>query len=165
MDYNIVWKTVLAQFLNTTIVTFAIRVIPIIYALNVEAKDRQGVKFSGENIWGKVGLLNLVYTLFFNNIFITIGMRLFDYMYLLNVFKRWRTEKAIKAGTCRLTEEEAHAIFRLPPTYVALSYVFIVKTMLFTMFYQSIMPIAAVYTIITFIGIYWIDKVKSLLRS
>ncbi len=164
MDYNIVWKTVLAQFLNTTIVTFAVKVIPIVYKLNVPATERQG-KFAGEAIWGDAGLLNLVYTLFFNNIWMTIGMRLFDYMYLLNVFKRWRTERSIKAGTCVLTEEEAHAIFKLPPTYVALSYVFIVKTMLFTMFYQSIMPIAGVYTIITFIGVYWIDKVKSLLRS
>ena len=51
MDYNLAWKTITAQFLNTTFVVFIIKVGPIVGALNTEATVRTG-KFDGRNIWG-----------------------------------------------------------------------------------------------------------------
>jgi len=45
----------------------------------------------------------MVYTLFFNNLILTVLMRIGDYWYALNWFKRWKTERAIKANTCVLT--------------------------------------------------------------
>jgi hypothetical protein len=66
MDYNIVWKTVTAQFLNTSMVAFLVKVIPIMSFLNEPAKSR-GEDFDASvltNIWGTQGLFNMVFLLF-----------------------------------------------------------------------------------------------------
>ena len=73
MDYNIVWKTVTAQFLNTTMVLFSIKIFPIIRELNIP-KDQREEELDGSNLWGPSGLLNLTYTLMFNQIIVTVGM-------------------------------------------------------------------------------------------
>jgi hypothetical protein len=84
-----IWKTVTAQFLNTTMVTFVIKY----FAYESDKKA----------IWGGSGLLPYVLALFMNQCIVTPLFRIVDYWWLINWCKRRSARNSIKEGTCALT--------------------------------------------------------------
>jgi len=58
-----------------------------------------------------------------------------------------------------LTQEEAHEVFQLPEYDIVSKYVLITSTMLFTVFYHSVLPLGTCFTIVFLVITYLIDKV------
>ena len=59
-----------------------------------------------------------------------------------------------------MTQEEAHEVFQLPEYDILTKYIYITSTMLFTVFYQPVIPIGSICTIVYLIITYYIDKVN-----
>merc|ERR1719476_749958 len=95
-----------------------------------------------------------------NQVIMTPFFRIFDYWWLINWAKRYFARSAIEEGTSVLTQEEAHKLFEYPKLNVTWYYIGITKIMLFTFFYQGIMPVGSFFTLITFFFMYWIEKFK-----
>jgi len=128
------------------------------YEFDITIKDNKLT--GGYHVWGPGGLLPIVMGLFMNQTFMTPFFRCFDYWWVLNWNKRRVARNDIADGKSVLTMEEAFKIFEYPKFSVTYYYINITKVMLFTFFYQGIMPLGSLFTLATFFICYWIEKFK-----
>jgi len=151
-EFSMIWKTVAAQFSNTSVILFALKVAQH----NYEDDKSQ--------IWGRHGLINQVYLVIQNAAIAQVTYKSLDIPYFTKRLEIRKTTKEIKENTCVLTQEEAHEIFEYPMFDMVENYVDITKYMLSACFYHSILPLGTCWTIFILFVAYWQDKYRLLRR-
>lgn len=76
--------------------------------------------------------------------------------YFIRLYQRWRLQR--DKHTFNLNQQEANLIFEGPPVDIAEKYAHIQKTMLFTVFYASLLPVGILISLGGLIISYWVDK-------
>lgn len=143
-DCSLAQKKVIGIFLNTT----------MIYIL---------ISYAFENFVGQNGLVDSLFSIYLSNIIVHTMLQIFDPLYLLKIFQRWRLKKNLE--TSNLIQSEANNLFEQPKLNIAFLFSSVLNMMLFSSFYSSLIPIGPLLGIITLIVYYWVYKFLLLRRA
>lgn len=136
-------KLSIAQFANTTIVTFLVCV------------------FLTKNFYYNGGLIFTQFMVFISNAIIAPSINISFPAYIIGQLKRWFI---VGKRDELMTQEEAHELAEFPQFEIAKFYAQIMQTMYLTAFYAPILPLGSLVSIIALIIHYWIHK-YNLLRK
>lgn len=137
-------KLAWAQFLNTSIITFA-------------------VAWFTNNYWGPGGMIESIIFVFQMNAFYTPIYNLVNIWYWLRVYNRSKAKR--EGDQSKLTQSEAMLLFEHPQVDFATSYSGIIKSLFSAAFYAPVVPIVLVWTLLGIFLCYWVDKYNILRKS
>ena len=143
-DCSLAQKKVVGIFLNTT----------MIYIL---------ISYTFDNFVGQNGLVDSLFSIYLSNIVVNTLLQIFDPLYILKIFQRWRLRKNLE--TSNLIQSEANALFEQPKLNIAFLFSSVLNMMLFSSFYSSLIPLGPLLGIITLFVYYWVYKYLLLRRA
>ena len=138
---SVATKLAWAQFFNTSIITFAVALI-------------------SKNYWGTGGMIESIISVFQVNAFYTPLYNLANIWYWIGKCKRSRAKG--QGDQSFLTQKEAMALFEYPKFDFATSYSALIKSAFSAAFYAPVVPIALVWTLVSIVLCYWVDKYNNL---
>ncbi|CAD8115595.1 unnamed protein product [Paramecium primaurelia] len=135
----------IAQFVNSALVTW------LVFTLLFD-----------ENYYKDGGLIYNQTYVFISNMIIPAITAILDPSYWLKVYQRYQEEQKGKYSVC--TQEQLHKLFENNEETLSDRYAGIIKTMLMTSFYASIIPLGILFSIIALTILYWVYKYQFLRR-
>jgi hypothetical protein len=137
-DYYVSYtrKLTIAQFLNTSIISFLIAMI-------------------SQNYWGQSGLVTAIIQVFIYNAIIPWVMDIIDMFYWMKVLAR---NKVRKNGAANMTQLALNKLFENYQFDFATKYATYLKTLLSAALYAPLVPSVMPIAVVGLMGSYWIDK-------
>ncbi|CAK88674.1 unnamed protein product (macronuclear) [Paramecium tetraurelia] len=135
----------IAQFVNSALVTW------LVFTLLFD-----------ENYYKDGGLIYNQTYVFISNMIIPAVTAILDPFYWLKVYQRYSEEQKGKYSVC--TQEQLHKLFENNEETLSDRYAGIIKTMLMTSFYASIIPLGILFSIGALTLLYWVYKYQFLRR-
>jgi len=138
-----------AQFVNTAIITLLVQIV---------------ITENDVKLWTRNSLVSGVFFLYLLNAFVPSLSYYFNPFYILRIFKRSSVRSSAADPNSKVTQNDANSVFEGPPVDMAQRYANVQKTMLFTAFYASVVPVGILFSIAGLIITYWTDKYLLLRR-
>jgi hypothetical protein len=144
---SIAAKLSYAQFLNTALITLFVQL----------TREKTVIK-----LWTADSLVSKVFFLSLLNAIVPSMTYFFNPVYILRVLNRHQARRA--SPNSKMTQQEANLLFEGPPFDIAQRYANVQKTMLFTAFYATLVPIGILFSLVGLFLTYWTDKYMLLRR-
>ncbi|EAR82133.2 kinase domain protein (macronuclear) [Tetrahymena thermophila SB210] len=141
-------KLAIAQFINTAVITFSIKVMFDLF------DDRQKAE---DNIYSASGLIYNQQFVFITNALISGASLLVDGGRIYKIFNRM-----FLAKYQYLTQRQINTLYEEPEHNLAFEYSGLQKTMLFTAFYAPLIPVGILFSMLGIMLLYFIQKYKIL---
>ncbi|CAD8107052.1 unnamed protein product [Paramecium sonneborni] len=135
----------IAQFVNSALVTW------LVFTLLFD-----------ENYYKDGGLIYNQTYVFISNMIIPAVTAILDPAYWIKVYNRYSEEQKGKYSLC--TQEQLNKLYENNEETLSDRYAAILKTMLMTSFYASIIPLGILFSIIALTLLYWVFKYQFLRR-